>query len=79
MPIKILLSSTLRKYVPGYDPVKGMSFSVDGEITVEELCELINIPSDRIKIVMVNGKSKSMNHVLKGGERVGLFPPIGGG
>ncbi|MBU4345095.1 MAG: MoaD/ThiS family protein [Proteobacteria bacterium] len=52
---------------------------MDGEITVEELCELINIPSDRIKIVMVNGKSKSMNHVLKGGERVGLFPPIGGG
>jgi molybdopterin synthase sulfur carrier subunit len=79
MPIKILLSSTLRKYVPGYDPAKGMSFSVDGEITVKELCERINIPCDRIKIVMVNGKSKPMDHVLKGGERVGLFPPIGGG
>jgi len=79
MPLKILLSSTLRKYLPGYDPVKGISFSVDGEITVEELCERINIPCAKIKIVMVNGKSKSMEHVLKGNERVGLFPPIGGG
>ena len=79
MPLKILLSSTLRKYVSDYDPVKGMSFSVDVEITVEELCERINIPCDKIKIVMVNGKSKSMDHLLKGGERVGLFPPIGGG
>ena len=79
MPLEILLSSTLRKYLPGYDPVKGISFSVDGEITVEALCERINIPCDKIKIVMVNGKSKPMDHVLKGGERVGLFPPIGGG
>lgn len=79
MPLKILLSSSLRKYVSGYDPVKGMSFSVAGEITVEELCERINIPCDKIKIVMVNGKSKHMDHVLKGIERVGLFPPIGGG
>ena len=79
MPLKILLSSTLRKYISGYDPVKGISFSVDEEITVEELCERINIPPDRIKIVMVNGKSKPMDHTLKGGERVGLFPPIGGG
>ena len=79
MPLKILLSSTLRKYVPDYDPVKGLIFSVDGEITVEKLCKRINIPSDRIKIVMVNGKSKPMDHVLKGSERVGLFPPIGGG
>ena len=79
MPLKILLSSSLRKYVPGYDPVKGISFSVDAEITVEELCERINIPCDRIKIVMVNGKSNPMDHVLKGSERIGLFPPIGGG
>ncbi|RZB30740.1 MAG: hypothetical protein SRB1_03020 [Desulfobacteraceae bacterium Eth-SRB1] len=79
MSLKILLSSSLRKYISGYDPAKGMSFSVDEEITVEELCERINIPCDKIKIIMVNGKSKPMDHVLKGDERVGLFPPIGGG
>ncbi len=79
MPVKILLSSSLRKYIPGYDPVKGMSLSLAGEITVKELCKRINIPCDKIKIIMVNGKSKPVDHVLKGTERIGLFPPIGGG
>jgi hypothetical protein len=40
MPLKILL----QKYVPDYNPLKGMNFYVNGEITVEELCERINIP-----------------------------------
>ncbi|MBW2615998.1 MAG: MoaD/ThiS family protein [Deltaproteobacteria bacterium] len=79
MPLKIFLSSTLRKYVPDYDPTRGVSFIVDGEITVTDIFEQMNIPADKIKIIMINGKSKSPDHVLKGDERVGLFPPVGGG
>ena len=79
MPLKVLLSTTLRKYVPEYDPIKGMRVTVDREMTVAELCERMNIPADRIKVVMVNGKNKSLDYVLKGDERVGLFPPVGGG
>ena len=79
MPLIIFLSSTLRKYVPGYDPTKGVSFIVDGERTVSDICEQMNIPAGKIKIIMVNGKSQSPDHILKGDERVGLFPPVGGG
>ena len=79
MPLKIFLSSTLRKYVPGYDPAKGISFIMAGKRTVTDICEQMDIPADKIKIIMVNGKSKSPDHVLKGNERVGLFPPVGGG
>jgi sulfur carrier protein ThiS len=79
MPLQIFLSSTLRKYVPDYDPANGVSFIVDGEKTVADICEQMNIPADKIKIIMVNGKSKPPDHILKGDERVGLFPPVGGG
>ena len=79
MPLEIFLSSTLRKYIPGYDPTKGMGLSLDKEITIAELCELINIPADQIKIIIVNGKNRSLDHTLKGDERVGLFPAVGGG
>ncbi len=79
MPLKIFLSSTLRKYVPGYDPTNGVVFSLKGERTVKDMCEQMNIPADKIKIIMVNGKSQSPDHILKGDERVGLFPPVGGG
>ena len=79
MPLKILLSSTLRTYLSDYDTLKGIDFVVDGEITVAELCRRFNIPADKVKIVMVNGRSVSLDYVLKGDERVGLFPPVGGG
>lgn len=79
MPIKVLLSSTLRKSVSGYDPVKGVDLNVSQEITVKDLCKKINVPLNKIKIVIVDGKVESTDYILKGHERVGLFPPLGGG
>lgn len=79
MPLKIFLSSTLRKYLPGYDSSKGIEYTARGKIKVAELCQQLEIPVDQIKIVMVNGRSETVDYLLKGDERVGLFPPVGGG
>jgi len=79
MPLKIFLSSSLRKYVSGYDPTRGVSFTVKGKRTVRDIYDQMKIPDDKIKIIMVNGKSQSPDYILKGDERVGLFPPVGGG
>ncbi|MBU0989898.1 MAG: MoaD/ThiS family protein [Proteobacteria bacterium] len=79
MPVKVFLSSVLRQYIPGYDPLAGIEFTLDRKMTVSELCKLMNIPQDRVKIVMVNGMSKPFDFVLRRDERVGLFPPLGGG
>jgi molybdopterin synthase sulfur carrier subunit len=79
MPLNIFLSSTLRKYHPHYDPLKGLELVFDGEKTVAEVCRKINIPVEKIKVIMINGKSESFDYILKGDERVGLFPPVGGG
>ena len=77
--MKIYLSSTLRKYIPGYDPDKGHEIEVQKGITVSNLCEKINIPVDMVSIIMVDGRAKNHNYVLDGSERVHLFPAIGGG
>lgn len=79
MPLKILLSSTLRKHVPAYDPIKGLEMAVNGGITVADVCQQMKIPTDNIKIIMVNGRSQELDYVLQGEERIGLFPPVGGG
>jgi molybdopterin converting factor small subunit len=79
MPLKILLSSTLRKYYPDYDPLKGLELVFDGKKTVGEVCRKINIPVEKIKVIMINGKNESLDYILRGDERVGLFPPVGGG
>lgn len=79
MSLKIFLSSTLRKYYPDYDPLKGVDFSAAGKTTVAEICGEIGIPMEKIKVIMINGKSGSPDYVLRGDERIGLFPPVGGG
>ncbi len=77
--LKIILSSTLRKYLPDYDPVKGVDFTIEVKLTVTELCRQLGIPPDEVKIIMVNGKSKGFDYLMQGDERIGLFPPVGGG
>jgi len=79
MPVTVFLSSTLRQYVPGYNPSEGALVLVDRKTTISELCRLMQIPEDKIKVIMVNGKDASVDYELNGDERVGLFPPIGGG
>ena len=79
MALKIILSSTLRRYIPDYDPSKGMEVSVEKGTTITRLCRQLKIPVDKIKTVMVNGKSQNLDYSLDGDERIGLFPAVGGG
>jgi len=79
MALRVFLSSTLRQYIAGYDPSEGVRFPVNRKTTVSELCKLMNLPMAKIKIVMVNGKSEPFDYELQGDERIGFFPPVGGG
>ena len=79
MALQIFLSSSLRKYVPNYDPAAGIKWVIRKGTTVSDICRQLSIPTELIKIVMVNGIGKSLEYTLEGNERVGLFPPVGGG
>lgn len=79
MPLKILLSSTLRKYLPDYDPLKGLQLELDEETTVADVCKKIRVPQDKIRVIMVNGKNASLEYKLTGDDRLALFPSLGGG
>ena len=47
--------------------------------TVKMLIDKLNIPEDDIKLIFVNGRHSKIDKVLSEGDRVGLFPPVGGG
>lgn len=79
MPLKIFLSSTLRKCHPGYEPSAGIDFHLEDGITVASLLQNFNIPQKSVKIVMVDGVNATFDHWLEGNERVAFFPPVGGG
>lgn len=79
MTVTILLSSTLRGYVPRYNPASGVDMEVKKGTTVADLCFSLDVPVEKVKIVMVEGRQSEMSRNLNGDERVALFPPVGGG
>ncbi|MEW6262909.1 MAG: MoaD/ThiS family protein [Thermodesulfobacteriota bacterium] len=79
MTVKVKLSSVLRGLVQGYQPDNGLDYDLEPGRTVAQLLESLGIPAKKVKIIMVNGHHASLDQALSDGDRVGLFPPVGGG
>lgn len=79
MAIQLLLAATLRACVEGYDSLNGHRVEVARGTTVRQLVRQLALPEDQVKLIMVNGIVAKPDTVLKGDERVALFPPVGGG
>jgi molybdopterin synthase sulfur carrier subunit len=79
MEIKLNLFATLARYMP--DKAKGNSCTVEvGEGTrVGDLLRELKLPANEIKLVFLNGVHARGDEILKDGDRVGIFSPIGGG
>lgn len=52
---------------------------VPEKITLGELHELLKLDSPHVLINLVNGKMEEKSRVLEHNDRVGIFPPAGGG
>jgi len=61
--------------VPG-EPVR---VTLPDGATVADLLAHFALRPDEVRILLVNGRSQPLNHPLTRGDRVALFPPIGGG
>jgi len=58
---------------------KEFDLEVGDPLTIRQLRDLIGINPAIPLIVMVNNHGEAENFVVKDGDRVALFPPIGGG
>ena len=79
MPILVKLSASLRRFVPGYDPLQGLPLPFAPGLTVAGVLERLGIAPAEVKIIMVNGVGAEPERGLGEGDRVGLFPAVGGG
>ncbi len=73
--IDLKLFATLSRYLPE----NADAYEVDENKTVEELILDIGLPSGLVKLIFINGKQQKESYLLKADDRVGLFPPVGGG
>jgi molybdopterin synthase sulfur carrier subunit len=79
MRVRVKLFATLRRYAE--NEKAGVPFEVElaEAATLQELLIQLNIPVEEAKITFVNGVIQELDYVIKTGDEVGIFPPIGGG
>jgi len=73
--IQLKLFATLREFTPP----SADKFIIDQGISIVDLLEQIDMPREKAKLIFINGVKAELNSILEGGERVGIFPPVGGG
>ncbi len=73
--VHIKLFASLNKYEPGDSD----RFPVAPETTVFQLLGDIGAPREEAKLIFINNRRKDISTILKDGDRVGIFPPLGGG
>jgi len=75
MPIDLKCYATLAPLTPD----NAANFPIKVGETIQALAERLTIPIGEVKIVFVNGQAADLDRVLSDGDRVGIFPPVGGG
>lgn len=73
--IDLKLFVTLSKYIPE----QGRKLEIQEDTTVGTLILDLGIPPGLVKLIFVNGKKQDNSYQLQNNDRVGLFPPVGGG
>lgn len=77
MQVEVRLYAGLRTSGSGgHGPLKT---ALEEGTTVHTLLKVLDIPPERVKVVFVNGRQQPPDYVLQEEDRVGIFPPAGGG
>lgn len=79
MKIEIRLFASLASYAKHGDMDSDGCLSFEGPVTIRDAVLRLGVPEHEIKLVFLNGVAASMDSSLKDKDRVGIFPPIGGG
>jgi molybdopterin converting factor small subunit len=73
--IQIKLFATLQRFMPA----SAENYAIETGTTIRTLLQQLDIPEDKAKLIFIDGIKADLATVLIGGERIGIFPPVGGG
>jgi sulfur carrier protein ThiS len=62
-----------------FQPENAAGLPLEPGETVAGLIERLGVPPDDVAVIFVNGRHAPCETVLADGDRVGLFPAVGGG
>jgi len=79
MKIELRFYATLIKYAEKNKIPQFSTVELEDGTTVTSLLNKFNIPEKDVHVVIINGRNADLEQVLQDGDRVALFPPVGGG
>lgn len=79
MRVELRVFSGLEKFLPHKRFGEPLGVELPGGATLRDLLQQTGIPEDQVFTILVDGRHQSLDYVLNEGERVSLFPPVGGG
>lgn len=79
MQVEVRVFSGLESYIPGARFGEPMPVEIMEGFTGRMLMEKLKIPEDKVFSFLVNGVHKTPDTILSDGDRVSLFPAVGGG
>lgn len=79
MELEVYLYASLTKYLPDRRAGKSVRISVVPGSTAKDVLKQLAVPQKEVKIAFINGVRKNLDARLADGDRIGFFPPVGGG
>lgn len=79
MQVEVRVFGGLEGYLPGVKFGQPVKVELKEGATAGELADVLGIPRGEIFTLLVNGMHRNFDWQLKDGDRVSLFPAVGGG
>jgi sulfur carrier protein ThiS len=80
MNIEVKLLTQFKQYLPNPGlPGNSRTLSIKENVSIQDVLTELGMPIDTPKVVMLNDRHGTLQDVLKEGDRVTVFPPVGGG
>lgn len=79
MRVTVKLFATLVRFKDGSRTGSPFEVELPEGSVVQDLIDLLKIPAEETHIVFINNIIEEHHSKLNDGDRVGMFPPVGGG
>ena len=73
--IQLELRATLKRYLPAAPE----SYNIEVGCRVRDILKQLGIAEYEVNLVFIDGTPANLDSTIEGGDRVTLFPPLGGG
>lgn len=77
--VEVRCYANLQQYCPDLKIAEPLVKVLNHETKLEDLLDEIRLPREDANTVFVNGRWEEESYLLRDGDKIIIFPPIGGG